>query len=110
MSLSRGGRSIRETPPRPVGSACLHIGACLALYALLPIVAVAGLKYFLHRQGYHHITVQLGYPGWHMLQVPFLSFQKDLDGESLLVTVQDSRLQYDIGHLFLWLYPSPYHS
>ena len=32
--------------------------------------------------------------------MPFLSFQKDLDGESLSVTVQDSRLQYDIGALF----------
>src|SRR5207248_8347844 len=78
--------------------ACLL--APVALYALLPIAAAAGLKYFLHRHGYHHITVQLGYPGWHTLQMPVLSFHKDLDGESLSVTVQDSRLQYDIGALF----------
>jgi len=77
--------------------ACLL--APLALYALLPIAAAAGLKYFLHRQGYHHVTIQLGYPGWHTLQVPVLSFQKDLDSESLSVTVRDSRLQYDIGAL-----------
>jgi Dicarboxylate transport len=78
--------------------ACLL--APVALYALLPTAAAAGLKYVLHRQGYHHVTMQLGYPGWHTLQVPMLSFQKDLDGESLLVTVQDSRLEYDIGALF----------
>src|SRR5215470_1607120 len=78
--------------------ACLV--APVALYALLPFVAAAGLTYFLHRQGYHHVTLQLGYPGWHTLQVPVLSFQKDLHGESLAVTVQDSRLQYDIGTLF----------
>ena len=78
--------------------ACLL--APVALYALLPIAAATGLTYFLHRQGYHHVTVQLGYPGWHTLHVPFLSFQKELDGESLSVTVQDSRLQYDIGALF----------
>ena len=78
--------------------ACLL--APVALYALLPTAAAAGLTYLLHRQGYQHITVQLGYPGWHTLQVPVLSFQKDLDGESLSVTVQDSRLQYDIGALF----------
>ena len=78
--------------------ACLL--APVALYALLPTVAAAGLTYLLHRQGYRHITVQLGYPGWHTLQVPVVSFQKDLDGETLSVTVQDSRLQYDIGSLF----------
>ena len=78
--------------------ACLLVP--VTLYALLPIAAAAGLTYLLHRQGYRHITVQLGYPGWHTLQVPGLSFQKDLDGESLSVTVQDSRLQYDIGALF----------
>ena len=70
--------------------ACLL--APLALYALLPIAAAAGLKYFLHRQGYHHVTIQLGYPGWHTLQVPVLSFQKDLDSESLAVTVRDLSL------------------
>jgi hypothetical protein len=78
--------------------ACLL--APVALYALLPVAAATALKYFLHRHGYHHVTVQLGYPGWHTLHVPFLSFQKDLDGESLSVTVQHSRLQYDIGALF----------
>jgi len=69
------------------------------LYVLLPTVVAAVLTYFLHRQGYQHITLQLGYPGWHTLQVPVLSFQKDLNGESLSVTVRDSQLQYDIGAL-----------
>jgi hypothetical protein len=78
--------------------ACLL--APVALYALLPSAAAAGLMYFLHRQGYYHVTVRLGYPGWHTLQVPVLSFQKDVDGESLTVTVRDSRLEYDIGTLF----------
>ena len=78
--------------------ACLL--APVALYALLPTAAAAGLKYFLHRQGYHHVTLQLGYPRWHTLHVPLLSFQKDVAGESLSVTVQDSRLEYDIGALF----------
>jgi hypothetical protein len=78
--------------------ACLL--APVALYALLPVVAATALKYFLYRQGYHHVSVQLRYPGWHTLHMPFLSFQKDLDGEFLLVTVQDSQLQYDIGTLF----------
>jgi hypothetical protein len=67
---------------------------------LLPSAAAAGLTYFLHRQGYQHITLQLGYPGWHTLQVPVLSFRKELEGESLSVTVRGSLLQYDIGALF----------
>src|SRR5262249_27189946 len=37
--------------------------ACLlgpvALYALLPVATAAGLTYFLHRQGYQRVTVQL---------------------------------------------------
>src|SRR5215472_10448216 len=60
--------------------ACLL--APVALYALLPFAAAAGLTYFLHRQGYHDVTVQLGYPGWHSLQIPVLSLHKDVDGES----------------------------
>jgi len=80
-----------------VGLACLL--APVVLYVLLPTAAAAGLTYRLHRQGYHHVSMQLGYPGWHTLQMPVLSFQKDLDGESLLVTVRDSRLEYDIGAL-----------
>src|SRR5207245_2475653 len=78
--------------------ACLVVP--VALYALLPVTAAAGLKYFLHRQGYQHVTLQLGYPGWHTLQVPVLAFQQDMDGETLSVTVQDSRLEYDLGTLF----------
>ena len=99
MSLTHGGRSIRETR-RVLWVVLACLLAPVVLYALLPTAAAAGLKYFLHRQGYHHVTMQLGYPGWHTLQVPVLSFQKDLDGESLSVTVQDSRLEYDIGALF----------
>src|SRR5262244_613084 len=68
--------------------ACLLVP--VALYALLPIAAAAGLTYFLNRQGYHRVTVQLGYPGWHTLQVPVLSLQKDVDSESLSVTVRES--------------------
>ena len=78
--------------------ACLF--APVALYALLPFAAAAGLTYFLHRQGYHDVTVQLGYPGWHSLQIPVLSLHKEGDGESLSVTVQGSRLEYDLGALF----------
>ena len=78
--------------------ACLL--APVALYALLPVAVAAGLRYLLQQQGYQHVTTQLGYPGWHTLQVPLLSFQKDVDGESLAVTVHDSQLEYDIGALF----------
>jgi hypothetical protein len=78
--------------------ACLL--APVALYALLPVAVAAGLRYLLQQQGYQHVTTQLGYPGWHTLQVPLLSFQKDVDGESLSVTVQDSQLEYSIGALF----------
>ena len=78
--------------------ACLCVLA--ALYALLPVIAATGVQYFLHRQGYHHVTLQLGYPGWHTLHVPVLSFQHDLDGETLAVSVRDSRLEYDLGALF----------
>ena len=78
--------------------ACLL--APVALYALLPIAAATGLTYFLHQQEYHDVTVQLDIQDG-TRYVPFLSFQKDLDGESLSVTVQDSRLQYDIGHCSL---------
>src|SRR5207302_5922857 len=89
---------VRRRPVMGVVLACLFVP--VALYVLLPTAAAAGLTYFLHRQGYHRVTLQLGYPGWHTLQVPVLSLQKDLDGESLSVTVRDSRLQYDIGALF----------
>ena len=63
------------------------------------MVAGIGLRYFLERQGYHHVVVQLGYPGWRLLQVPLLKFHKDLDGETLAVTVQDSQIEYNPGAL-----------
>lgn len=72
----------------------------VALYAVLPVATAAVLTYLFHQQGYQHVTVQVGYPGWHTLQVPLLSFQKDLDSEALAVTVRDSRLEYDLGTLF----------
>ena len=78
--------------------ACLF--APLALYAVLPVAAAAGLRYLLRQQGYQHVTMQLGYPGWRTLQVPLISFQKDFEVESLSVTVQDSLLEYDLGALF----------
>lgn len=77
---------------------CL-VGVPVLLYAMLPVVAGIGLRYFLEQQGYHHVVVQLGYPGWRLLQVPLLKFHKDLDGETLAVTVQDSQIEYNPGTL-----------
>src|SRR5438067_2879570 len=77
--------------------ACLLVP--LALYAVLPSMATVVLRYILQQRGYHHVALQLGYPGWHTWRVPALSFQQDLDGETLAVTVQDSQLEYDIGDL-----------
>ena len=100
-------RSIRETPPRSSGGACLSVRACRAVRSaaacgrgwsdVLPLPTRVPPRYPV-----------LGYPGWHTLQVPVLSFQKDLDGESLSVTVHDSWLQYDVGAP-PWRCPSPYH-
>lgn len=77
--------------------ACLLVP--LVLYVTLPVAAPVVLRYLLQYWGYHHVTLQLGYPGWHTLQVPVLSLQKDLDGETLEVTVHDSQIEYDIGDL-----------
>src|SRR5262245_46936787 len=71
----------------------------LALYAALPVVAPLGLRYFLQHQGYQHVTLQLGYPGWHTLQVPVLPFRQDVADEILEVTVQGRQIEYDLGDL-----------
>lgn len=77
---------------------CL-LGVPVVLYAMLPLLAGMGLRYFLTWQGYHHVVVQLGYPGWRVLRVPMLQFHQDLDGETLAVTVQDSQIEYTPGTL-----------
>ena len=71
----------------------------LVLYAALPVAAPVVLRYLLRYWGYQHVTLQLGYPGWHTLQVPVLSFQQDIAAETLEVTVRDSQFEYDIGDL-----------
>ena len=76
--------------------ACLL--APVALYALLPIAAATGLTYFLHQQG--TTTLLCNWDIQDGTRTCLSSRSRGLDGESLSVTVQDSRLQYDLEALF----------
>jgi hypothetical protein len=71
----------------------------VAAYLALPLVTAMLVKDFLRQQGYRQVALQLGYPGWRRLQVPFFSLQKHLDNELLTVTAHHSRLEYDFGAL-----------
>ncbi len=72
----------------------LGVAAVISLYLVLPLAASYLLANELRRQGYQHVIVQLGYPGWRSMRIPVVSFQRDLGHESLLVSLTDAELHY----------------
>ncbi|MBS0166803.1 intermembrane phospholipid transport YdbH family protein [Nitrospira sp. CMX1] len=69
-------------------------------YLVLPLGASYVLANGLRTYGYSHVILQLGYPGWTRMNIPVVSFQQDLGEERLLISLTDTEIQYDLGHLF----------
>lgn len=68
-------------------------------YLLLPLTASYLLAKGLRDYGYKKVIIQLGYPGWHSMRIPVVSFQQDLGGERLMISVTDAEIQYDVVEL-----------
>ncbi|MFO0700884.1 MAG: YdbH domain-containing protein [Nitrospira sp.] len=68
-------------------------------YLLLPLGASYVLAKGLRAYGYHHVILQLGSPGWTRMTIPVVSFQQDLGEERLMISLTDTEIQYDLGHL-----------
>ncbi len=72
----------------------LGLVTLVSLYLLLPLGASYLLTQGLRQYGYKNVIIQLGYPGWRGMRIPVVSFQQDLGGESLMVSVTDAEIQY----------------
>ena len=77
----------------------LGLVAATGLYLLLPLGASYLLTQGLHRYGYSNVIVQLGYPGLRGMRIPVVSFQQDLGGEKLLVSLTDVEVYYRVTQL-----------
>lgn len=77
-----------------VGSAMV-----LGLYLLMPLGVSYLLTQELHRYGYSNVIVQLGYPGLRGMRIPVVSFQQDLGGEKLSVSLTDAEVRYRLSQL-----------
>lgn len=79
----------------------LLLGLLLAVsgYLLLPLAASYLLAQGLRQHGYKNVIIQLGYPGWQGMRIPVVSFQQDLDNESLMVSLTDAELHYHLTQL-----------
>lgn len=71
----------------------------LSVYLLAPLLVSYGVTQWLSRQGYRNVIVQLGYPGWHELSIPVVSFQLDLGDEVLMVSVTNVQVEYRLPDL-----------
>ena len=71
----------------------------LGLYLLLPLVVSSILTYGLHRYGYEHVMVQLGYPGLQGMRIPVVSFRQELGREKLLVSLTNIDIGYSLPQL-----------
>lgn len=71
----------------------------VSCYLLLPLSASYLLAKGLRDYGYKKVIIQLGYPSWHSMRVPVVSFQQDLGGERLMISVTDAEIQYDAEEL-----------
>ncbi|MBU6481277.1 MAG: YdbH domain-containing protein [Nitrospirae bacterium] len=71
----------------------------VSLYLLLPLVASYLLAQGLRQHGYKNVIIQLGYPGWQGMRIPVVSFQQDLGGESLMVSLTNAEIQYRVMQL-----------
>lgn len=77
----------------------LGLATLACLYLLMPLAASYLLAQGLRQQGYKNVIVQLGYPGWRAMRIPVVSFQQDLGGERLMVSLTDGELEYRLAHL-----------
>ena len=68
-------------------------------YLLLPLSASYLLAKGLQDYGYKKVIIQLGYPSWRSMRIPVVSFQQDLGGERLMISVTDAEIQYDAAEL-----------
>ncbi len=77
----------------------LGLVTVVSLYLLLPLAASYLLAEGLRQHGYKNVMIQLGYPGWQGMHIPVVSFQQDLSGESLIVSLTDAEIQYRVTQL-----------
>ncbi|MEQ1563835.1 MAG: hypothetical protein ABL935_10590, partial [Nitrospiraceae bacterium] len=77
----------------------LGLVALVSLYLLLPLTASYLLAQGLRQYGYKHVIIQLGYPGWSGMHIPVVSFQQDLAGESVMVSLTNAEIQYRVPQL-----------
>ncbi|MBI3357935.1 MAG: hypothetical protein HY038_14410, partial [Nitrospirae bacterium] len=77
----------------------LGVVALVSLYLLLPLGASYLLTQGLRQYGYKNVIIQLGYPGWRGMRIPVVSFQQDLGGESLMVSLTDAEIRYHMAQL-----------
>lgn len=77
----------------------LGLVTVVSLYLLLPLAASYLLAQGLRQYGYKNVIVQLGYPGWSGIHIPVVSFQQDLAGESLMVSLTNAEIQYRVTQL-----------
>lgn len=71
----------------------------VSLYLLLPLAASYLLAQGLRQHGYKNVIIQLGYPGWQGMRIPVVSFQQDLGGERLMVSLTNAEIQYRVMQL-----------
>ncbi|MGQ0695565.1 MAG: intermembrane phospholipid transport protein YdbH family protein [Nitrospiraceae bacterium] len=72
----------------------LVLATLAGLYLLLPLGVSYLLAQNLLRHGYRNVLVHLGYPGWRGIHIPVLAFQRDIGGESLMVSLTDGEIRY----------------
>lgn len=77
----------------------LGLAAVVSLYLLLPLTASYLLAQGLRQHGYKHVIIQLGYPGWSGIHIPVVSFQQDLAGESIMVSLTNAEIEYRVTQL-----------
>lgn len=73
--------------------------ALVSSYLLLPLGASYLLGRELAEQGYEHVIVQLGYPGLWGIDVPVVSIQQDLGGETLSISITNAEIRYRLPEL-----------
>jgi len=71
----------------------------LSSYLLFPLGASYVLSRGLTEQGYEHVIVQLGYPGLWGIDIPVVSLQQDLGGETLSISITNAEIRYRLSEL-----------
>ncbi|MCA9471588.1 MAG: YdbH domain-containing protein [Nitrospirales bacterium] len=74
--------------------------APMVLYGSFPFIATALLQEELSKNGFKHITIQLGYPRTNTFQVQELAFEKDIAETLYKCTLHDMTFTYRLTELF----------